>query len=91
MRRLLVTVAALIAALAVPASALAVHAPGDSGQRSTPAQAQVVRVVKPGGFDFRDAGIGAAVGVLALALVGGGVLVILGDRGSLRLSPRSRA
>lgn len=35
---------------------------------------QVARVIRPGGFDFRAAGIGAAVGALALAMVGGVVI-----------------
>ena len=42
---------------------------------AAPATVEVVRVVKPGGFDFRDAGIGAAVGALVIALVGGVVIL----------------
>jgi hypothetical protein len=91
MRQLLITVAALIAALTVPAATLAMHAPSDSVKRAAPVKSQVVQVVEPGGFDFRDAGIGAAVGALGLALVGGAVLVGRGNRGSHRLGTRSSA
>jgi hypothetical protein len=48
---------------------------------ATAATVEVVRVVKPGGFDFRDAGIGAAVGALVIALVGG-VVILVSHNGS---------
>jgi hypothetical protein len=35
---------------------------------------QTVRVIRPGGFNFRDAGIGAAVGALVFAVLGGVVI-----------------
>ena len=35
---------------------------------------QVVRIVRPGGFDYRDAGVGAAIAVLVVALAGGGIV-----------------
>ena len=41
---------------------------------------QVVRVIRPGGFDFRDAGIGAAVGALTLAVLGGVVIARFRNR-----------
>ncbi|HVM56039.1 MAG TPA: hypothetical protein VMT74_01160 [Gaiellaceae bacterium] len=40
----------------------------------------VVRVVRPGGFDYRDAGVGAAIAVLAVALAGGVIVLIRGTR-----------
>jgi hypothetical protein len=46
---------------------------------ATPPSVQVVRVVRPGGFDFVDAGIGAAVAAVGLALVGGLVIVVHRD------------
>ena len=48
---------------------------------ASPASIEVVRVVKPGGFDYRDAGIGAAVGALVIALVGG-VVILVSHNGS---------
>ena len=36
---------------------------------------QVVRLVRPGGFDYRDAGVGAAIAVLVVALAGGGIVL----------------
>jgi len=48
---------------------------------AAPATVEVVRVVKPGGFDFRDAGVGAAVGALVIALVGG-VVILVSHNGS---------
>ena len=48
---------------------------------SAPASVEVVRVVRPGGFDFRDAGIGAAVGALVIALIGG-VVILVSHNGS---------
>jgi hypothetical protein len=40
----------------------------------------VVRVVRPGGFDYRDAGIGAAVAVIVVALAGGAIVLVRGGR-----------
>jgi hypothetical protein len=40
---------------------------------------QVVRIVRPGGFDYRDAGIGAGIAVLAVALVGGAIVLLRGS------------
>ena len=51
---------------------------------AAPATVQVVRIVRPGGFDFRDAGIGAAVGALALAVIGGIAIVLSRDNGADR-------
>jgi hypothetical protein len=48
-------------------------------QTSSPATVQIVRVVKPGGFDFVAAAIGAALGAAALALVGGLVIALHRD------------
>lgn len=48
-----------------------------------PNPVEVVRVVKPGAFDFRDAGIGAALGALAIAVIGGAAIVFTrGSRGT---------
>jgi hypothetical protein len=41
---------------------------------------QVVDGVKPGGFDYQDAAVGAVVGVLALTILGGTLLVIRHER-----------
>ena len=43
-------------------------------------------MVKPGGFDFRDAGIGAAVGALVIALVGGVVILLSHNGGATRVA-----
>jgi hypothetical protein len=103
------TIAAVMAALALPAGALAMHGPSsDQTDRlsavpvsanllrdgkylpppTTPDRAtvQVVRVVKPGGFDFRDAGIGGALGAIAVAVVGGLVIVVLRDSDTATVS-----
>ena len=48
---------------------------------AAPTTVEVVRVVKPGGFDFRDAGVGAAVAALVIALVGG-VVILVSHNGS---------
>jgi hypothetical protein len=48
---------------------------------AAPTTVEVVRVVKPAGFDYRDAGIGAAVGALVIALVGG-VVILTSHNGS---------
>jgi hypothetical protein len=44
------------------------------------APAPVGDVVKPGGFGYQDAAVGAAIGVLVLAAAGGTVLVIRHER-----------
>ena len=44
------------------------------------APVEAVDVVKPGGFDYRDAAIGAVVGVLALMILGGTLLVVRHER-----------
>jgi hypothetical protein len=51
---------------------------------ATAATVQVVRIVRPGGFDFRAAGIGAAVGALVLAVIGGVAIVLSRDGGTTR-------
>ena len=56
---------------------------------AAPAAVQVVRIVRPGGFDFRDAGIGAAVAVLALAVIGGIAIVLSRDGGTTRATGTS--
>ena len=38
----------------------------------------VVRIVRPGGFDYRDAGVGAAAALLVIALVGGAIVLFRG-------------
>ena len=43
---------------------------------------QIVRVVKPAGFDFRDAGIGAALGALLVVTLCGAVILTLRNRDS---------
>lgn len=48
--------------------------------RTVPVKVQIVRVSQAGGFDFRDAAIGAAVGAFALAAIGGAVLLATGFR-----------
>jgi hypothetical protein len=53
------------------------------------APVQVVRVVKPGGFDFRDAAIGAVVGALALTILGGTLLVTRHERSATHVHART--
>ena len=53
-----------------------------------PSVLQVVRVVRPRGFAYRDAGIGAACGALALALLGG-IVILPRSRGRERGAPRA--
>jgi hypothetical protein len=43
---------------------------------------QIVHVVKPGGFDFRDAGIGAALGALLVAALSSALILTLRNRSS---------
>ena len=45
-------------------------------------QVQIVRVVKPVGFDFRDAGIGAGLGALLVAALCTALIFTLRTRGS---------
>jgi hypothetical protein len=86
MLRVLLTIATVAAALAlVPAAGAA---PGHTGGgTATPAArptVEIVRVVKPQtAFDFADAGIGAALGAAALAVLGGLVIVLHRDRSRL--------
>jgi hypothetical protein len=40
---------------------------------------RVVRIVRPGGFDYRDAGVGAAIAVLVVALAAGGIGLFRGS------------
>ena len=104
MLRMLITIAAVAAAFVLPGSALALHAPLDSGAYTSssttnadqpvnllrdgkyaPVMAssgvQVVRLTSHGGFDFRDAGIGAGAVVAALALVALAGVMINRSRG----------
>jgi len=57
------------------------YLPVPAPTKIAPAPVQIVRVVKPSGFDLRDASIGAAFGALLIAIVGTLVLVSLRDRG----------
>jgi hypothetical protein len=57
------------------------YLPVPAPARTAPAPVQIVRVVKPSGFDFRDASIGAAFGALLIAIVGTLILVSLRERG----------
>lgn len=109
MLRTLITIAAVAAVLALPGSALALHAPLEGAHTSKPAATgdkpvnllrdgkylptpttgasgtvEIVRVIKPGGFDFRDAGIGAGIGAVALALLGGVVIALSREREATR-------
>jgi hypothetical protein len=57
-------------------------APTASTVAPTP-RAQIIRVTAPGGFDWGDAGIGAAGGLgLSLLALGGGAVVTRRGRGS---------
>jgi hypothetical protein len=64
-------VVALVAALAASPVARAHHAPGEDPRANPPAPSSVVTVVKPAGFDWSDAGVGAGVAGLALLVVAG--------------------
>jgi hypothetical protein len=46
---------------------------------------QVGDVVKPGGFDYQDAAVGAVVGVLALTILGGTLLVVRHERDAMHV------
>jgi hypothetical protein len=56
------------------------YLPQPAPATTTPAPVQIVRVIKPRGFDLRDASIGAAFGALLIAIVGTLVLVTLRER-----------
>jgi hypothetical protein len=79
------TAAALTLALAAitPAAATARPLPGDPPQSSSPRATPTVRVITPQtGFDWGDAGIGAAGG-FALSMLGlGGALILSQRRGT---------
>ena len=67
MLRTLLAVATAVVVLALPMGAFAMYGPaGGTAPATTSASS---------GFDYHDAGIGAAVGALALVLVGGAVFV----------------
>jgi hypothetical protein len=77
-----------------PASASPTNYLRDAKYTPTPIAAtpvKIVRIVKPAGFDVHDAAIGAVLGALALALLGGVVLVVLRDRGTGRITAGTRA
>jgi len=57
------------------------YLPKQSSPTTAPAPVQIVRVVKPSGFDLRDASIGAAFAALLIAIVGTLVLVSIRERG----------
>ena len=88
MRIKLLSLAFAAAAIAVPA-AKAHHAPGEDVRASasrpavaSPGQATIVEVVKPGGFDWDDAAVGAGVSVFVLGGAAG--LALLATRRRLR-------
>lgn len=62
------------------------YLPQPTPAKAAPAPVQIVRVIKPRGFDLRDAAIGAAFGALLIAIVGTLVLVTLRERGP-RMAP----
>jgi hypothetical protein len=101
MRIKVLTVALAVAAMAAPA-AQAHHGPGESGSRQaigSPAPTTIVKVVKPGGFDWDDAGLGGGVGAAAVALLAvlmvrlrkSRRLVAAGTLGALALVPSALA
>ncbi len=66
-----------------PASASArfeLNPPAPTGTTSPQPAVEIVRVSAPGGFDWGDAGIGAAGGLGLTMLAAGGGLVIAGPR-----------
>ena len=76
-RRSLATALALVAIGAPPASAdPRLHASEQASQR---AGATIVRVEDRGGFDWADAGIGAAGGV-AVSVLSAGVALLISER-----------
>jgi hypothetical protein len=81
---------ALGAVAPAAASARVDFNPGTAGATPSPAPAaQVVRVSAPGGFDWGDAGIGAAGGFgLSMLALGGGLGVVAQRRGRRYATPR---
>ena len=75
MLRTLAAVVFAVLVLAVPTGAVAMNGPG-GGSPST---------ATSGGFDYRTAAWGAAIGVLVLAAAGGTVLVIRHERHGTRV------
>jgi hypothetical protein len=70
MLRTLAAVVFAVVVLVLPGAAFAMNGPG-GGSPST---------ATSGGFGYRDAAVGAAIGVLVLAAAGGTVLVIRHER-----------
>jgi hypothetical protein len=81
----LATVVALIAIGAPPASAG--PRPPASEQASPRAGATIVRVEDRGGFDWADAGIGAAGGV-ALSVLSAGLALLIAERRERQREPK---
>jgi hypothetical protein len=52
------------------------HRSPQATARSVPPGPRSLRIVKPGGFDWRDAGIGAAASALGLMLLAGGMTLV---------------
>jgi hypothetical protein len=77
---------ALVAGAIAPAATSARELEAQSSGPATSAQdpVQIIRVTQHGGFDWSDAGIGAAggLGLSLLAIGGGGVLTQRRGRGS---------
>jgi hypothetical protein len=85
MRRRIKTTAALALAIGASTAPPALALPAELTQPSTAPQprpsTQIVRVDAPGGFDWGDAGIGAAAGLgLSMLAIGGGLLISGGRR-----------
>jgi hypothetical protein len=53
----------------------------DAKYAAAPRAVQVVRVVRPGGFRYRDAGIGAALTIAVVALGAGAIILSRVGRG----------
>jgi uncharacterized membrane protein YphA (DoxX/SURF4 family) len=74
-RTLLATLA--VAAIAAPsAAAMPIDSVAASGHDQKPAPEVVTRTVDSGGFDWEDAGLGAA-GMLSLLALGAGAVVVV--------------
>ena len=84
-RRSLATAVALIAVGAPPASAGSRSPAGE--QASPTAGATIVRVEDRGGFDWADAGIGAAGGV-ALSVLTAGLALLISERRERQREPK---
>jgi hypothetical protein len=84
-RKLLATAVAFIAVGAPPASAG--PRPSASEQSSPRAGATIVRVEDRGGFDWADAGIGAAGGV-ALSVLSAGLALLISERRERQREPK---